>query len=815
MNSFQWDRQSTATNIKANWILSEIQNGLMASNLSEAQASEVVISNIIRFLSSTGRPVSEPNEFYWGAVLTDKSLNEFFKSVTVDNHTLSLEQRGLANAAIGAYETSLAENASLEDLILKAEAKLNDYRSYSSQRSDVDAYFTETFSTLDKINTQATNARINTVDSVAHLPITNNESAIEGNATISVLWDNTTEGVRLGNWFEIDQSIPSGVPQSEFTTSVFGIAADNEAAIRGDIAALLDNDELTTMEFDFPVLHRDWPLNIRSIILNNEFMDTSSNIGMLFSTDYLSDLSGSSGDGFTNYDIKSAGTDVIYQTVKLNPNTYAYEYDSEITPVMSVDPDAHSHPTVYWDGSHVQSGLQNIWALMYPDRWLVQIKRQSDGLMKTEFGVHAHWPIQRNSTIAKGFAGYNSEITEYLQSINTESSGPRSSAAAGVDENKLTSEGIITGSYTQTSADWTEHGVGITVTIQIDLKEAKRINWVTVRGGVPINPNAASAFTKVVDVAVRDKEAKAGQQVRSVMDQTTILSSELNELVSFSKYDPNSIQQGLDPDSSGFKGSMILFFEPVTTDQIIIILTQDNVFPTHFGHPYDAVEIERTDTDYIYKYAAKTRKDTWIQRLKSTTSAIDMSQFSEHREVVTIWNAFGALVGGLIGGAKGILEGFMNSGTKIDVEAKKHYQGYDVFKGYRYSVALKDVNIYSSQYAETAEIISTKYGVSQPISSISLYADEGIPSINKDFDWLQYYVSIDNGSTWTQIMPISRPNINSNDIPTVLNVGKEIGKQGESYYNLMYKVVLKRPANDSGYTPVVRQLQFTITSKRV
>ena len=67
------------------------------------------------------------------------------------------------------------------------------------------------------------------------------------------------------------------------------------------------------------------------------------------------------------------------------------------------------------------------------------------------------------------------------------------------------------------------------------------------------------------------------------------------------------------------------------------------MFPTHFGHPYDAVEIERTDTDYIYKYAAKTRKDTWIQRLKSTTSAIDMSQFSEHREVVS-WNAFGVLL---------------------------------------------------------------------------------------------------------------------------------------------------------------------------
>ena len=167
MNSFQWDRQSTATNIKANWILSEIQNGLMASNLSEAQASEVVISNIIRFLSSTGRPVSEPNEFYWGAVLTDKSLNEFFKSVTVDNHTLSLEQRGLANAAIGAYETSLAENASLEDLILKAEAKLNDYRSTKPEIRC--RCINETFSTLDKINTQATNARINTVDSVAHL----------------------------------------------------------------------------------------------------------------------------------------------------------------------------------------------------------------------------------------------------------------------------------------------------------------------------------------------------------------------------------------------------------------------------------------------------------------------------------------------------------------------------------------------------------------------------------------------------------------------------------------------------------------------
>ena len=87
--------------------------------------------------------------------------------------------------------------------------------------------------------------------------------------------------------------------------------------------------------------------------------------------------------------------------------------------------------------------------------------------------------------------------------------------------------------------------------------------------------------------------------------------------------------------------------------------------------------------------------------------------------------------------------------------------GLDIYSdGWRYAIGIRDIKIMNFNYDTRSSFISKLYTLPRAIDTISLSVNEVVP---KEFfegneatrnDWIKYYISLDDGSTWNQISPL-------------------------------------------------------------
>ena len=154
----------------------------------------------------------------------------------------------------------------------------------------------------------------------------------------------------------------------------------------------------------------------------------------------------------------------------------------------------------------------------------------------------------------------------------------------------------------------------------------------------------------------------------------------------------------------------------------------------------------------------------------------------------------------------------------------------------RFAIGIKDVNLYSYTFAESSEFVSVPFLSPGPISKLALKVDETIPvsfystseSAKTENSWIQYYVSVDNGSSWSRISPMTHRTSYDEDgatvIPEIININSDVPaadrKNNAAYidteadvYSVRFKAALSRPTdinNAESYTPILAKYALQI-----
>ncbi len=118
-------------------------------------------------------------------------------------------------------------------------------------------------------------------------------------------------------------------------------------------------------------------------------------------------------------------------------------------------------------------------------------------------------------------------------------------------------------------------------------------------------------------------------------------------------------------------------------------------------------------------------------------------------------------------------------------------QGYDVFKGYRAAIALRDLTILKTQYVAESVIQSVKREFAAPVSKVGLFVDEYVPESWGPGDWITYYVSVD-GTNWVPMPKLTDTTLEKSlvlDTPTS---------------TLFFKAILKGNPDDIYHSPALR-----------
>lgn len=117
--------------------------------------------------------------------------------------------------------------------------------------------------------------------------------------------------------------------------------------------------------------------------------------------------------------------------------------------------------------------------------------------------------------------------------------------------------------------------------------------------------------------------------------------------------------------------------------------------------------------------------------------------------------------------------------------------GYDIFKGSRSAVGLRDLTLVKTTYSPESILQSIKREFPGLVSKVGLFVDEYIPEHWGTGDWITYFVSVD-GTTWTTIPKLTDSTL---DKSLVLTTPTK---------TIFFKAILKGNTSDIYHSPALR-----------
>lgn len=292
--------------------------------------------------------------------------------------------------------------------------------------------------------------------------------------------------------------------------------------------------------------------------------------------------------------------------------------------------------------------------------------------------------------------------------------------------------------------------------------------------------------------------------------------------------------------------SRIFHFRPCEVQVIEVYLEQPNAYDCWIGHEYGWIDA---------KYKIKTKM--LIFNLKTdyveTHNRIPIQGINRdkiEKEIDLGVSLKDMIAGGLLGAGIGLGVSFLASVawnpalfiaavlgmifTKKEIETVyEQITGpwLEAFKGWRYAIGIRDINLNAYTYNSDAIVVTKNYEIPKPIKRIEIDTVEDIPNIfysNQSSSthyknrnrWIQHYFSIDDGTTW---YPITG-NKNDPEIPSIYYINtdpydvKHSGKVGyvetdEEAYKIKFKSILSRPTDleDAQYfTPILDNITAKI-----
>lgn len=310
--------------------------------------------------------------------------------------------------------------------------------------------------------------------------------------------------------------------------------------------------------------------------------------------------------------------------------------------------------------------------------------------------------------------------------------------------------------------------------MQIILKEEKVINQINCNMYTPPSYNAKTAIVK-------------------------------NILVSDGKTVPKSvIPKNKKDDQYSFH------FPPVNAKVISIVFEQPQKYITDIGHIFYEKRMQIEDKSE-YAMDAATKKYKYAPRVEGPLISLEDLGIGVKVDASSVEAAYPLL------DAK--YRNNLNIGETINrlmsnVDSETIDMGVEKFEGFRWCIGIRDIEIYSCEYEKEGELVTHPFYFDNPLDKISLNVNENVPkefAMNDamKYDWLKYFISIDDGATWHPITPMSHE-VFSKDQPPKIYTVRNIETSGQKLeykdayleseypvYSLRMKILAQRPTEDS------------------
>lgn len=319
----------------------------------------------------------------------------------------------------------------------------------------------------------------------------------------------------------------------------------------------------------------------------------------------------------------------------------------------------------------------------------------------------------------------------------------------------------------------------------IELDKVKDINWLNLN---PYHPPGSTG--KVTVYSIRTSED--GFDYKPLYsDGNYVINAELNTTPQTYRAD-DVFNMKNDFSASKFAGQGVWSFGTRKAKYVEIVLDQNESYESLVGHTY------------YEKVTVVKDPNTGVD--KETSIRIPSSDAPEN-----------------------ILTGAPGKYPLVNQEYIR--KSIETFKGWRYAIGLRDVNIMSYEFAEKSEFVSKRFTLKKPIKEILLYANEKIPveflsDIVKSNDWIQYYISIDD-INWHRISPMHQQPMNpeefapkiyeinktNNDLQTSFKLHKGYIQSDKEVNGVRLKVVMQRPTaleSAMSFTPILEDYSLRV-----
>lgn len=150
-------------------------------------------------------------------------------------------------------------------------------------------------------------------------------------------------------------------------------------------------------------------------------------------------------------------------------------------------------------------------------------------------------------------------------------------------------------------------------------------------------------------------------------------------------------------------------------------------------------------------------------------------------------------------------------------------QKREVFKGKRWVIGIRDISINTNKYDTKGFLVSKRFNIPGIVDRVALEADVIIPNDwDSSVNWIKFYISPDDGSTWYQISRIQDDYLN---IPEVIAFNDptppDLQEPGVGYYSvkgtvksIRLKVEITRPENSENTTPILRSYKLKVIQRK-
>lgn len=335
--------------------------------------------------------------------------------------------------------------------------------------------------------------------------------------------------------------------------------------------------------------------------------------------------------------------------------------------------------------------------------------------------------------------------------------------------------------YKQYDFEWVKgkkSGDRLQLKVLIELKDLKSINWININ---PYYPPRSTNKVQVYSI----RTSTDGFEYKGLFEDGNFeLNTELNELPQTYRLD-DLFDGSNDPSKGKFVGQGVFAFPAREAKFVEIIFNQNESYPEVIGQE-------------VY-YTRTSDQDFWTQVPK--VKELADSPTGEYIRY-------------------------------INGESHIYRKEIEVTEGWRYVIALRDINIMSYEFYESSSFVSKRYDIEGEIQKVMLYANEKIPknylsNLKLNNTWIIYEVSFDD-ITWHQISPMHHEpleddfppkilEVNSNeiDLTSSFQIHKKLIKTKNPENKIRLKITLTRPKEDTfkNTTPILEDYALRIVRK--